>query len=226
MPPSIERYPFYYRTQQQYEAVRKWTITLRCPSKDHSSLIDLRAELRSKTHDASKNFVNVPESVPGDKKYIGVLRVPTRLLRVITVNGSIPEILQSFGVEPIIATSPTETKIKDPVIAVFNVRNQKSLSKLASQLDKKIGTGNWRFRGTRNFRKKLDLIEKGSSSFRSRKGLRLPQVLSTGGNTPKEDPYVEKLRRTGVDVTVMVDASFGLTKKEIEKMIFKAILST
>ncbi len=221
---SLKRFPFYYRTQQQYEAVRRWAITLRDPNGNSNRFGMLsadRAELRSKIHDISKNFGNVPESVPGNKKYIGVLIVPARLFHRITITESLPEALKSFGVELINSEEPKENKIKEPITATFNVRSQKVLSKLASQLDRKIGTGNWRFRGTRNFRKKLSLIENGTSANR------IPIIKSVRGvQVPsKQDAYVEKLRQTGIDVTVIVDASAGLTQKDIEKMIFKAVLS-
>jgi hypothetical protein len=231
MPMSFERFPFYYRTQQQYEAVRRWAITLRSRS-NCGAIFDLRAEVISKTHDASKHFTKVPESVPGDKKYIGVLKVPTKLLHYMNLTDTVSDILKGFGVELIDRTTPGENKIKEPVAVTFNVRSQKALSKVASQLDKKLGTGTWRFRGTRNFRKKLALIEDGTNGLRMRRrngiGIRLPQVIS-GGNvpvTPPVDPYVEKLRRDGVDVVVVVDASSGLAQKDIEKMVFKAVLSS
>lgn len=158
---KIVKYPFYYRTRDQYEAAsmlaREINDALLPPG---VSLFEANpASLNSPPWKMRPVRDNMPKSKPGKKKYIAtIILQPFDRSRL---GFNVEERLVELGLE-MVSKAPNKPKYTDDDLTFGDItfRTVEHFKKVSSMLDKHYGHGEWHYRGQRKIIAKLRQIER------------------------------------------------------------------
>lgn len=156
---TILKTAFYYRTREEYEKVVKFVQELNEEKRTTHSpnkwpIVRVHSRYIS-TNAVSTN--QIPKSVPGKKKYIGVITGNNYVLKK---HGVYPDrFLQFLGIE--LVTNDTNTQKYDGEKTTYpaTLRTHNEFKTVTSVFNKRFGHGNWRIQGPKQLQDILRKIE-------------------------------------------------------------------
>lgn len=163
---------FYFRTREEYEKIHKYILNLDSElrpedSKTYDSILHIRYTPCIQVYsphiimrqNKAYSLSQIPKSVPGKKKYIGIVKGRKKYLKKMGIDPR--AFLTELGVE-VIDNTPQKSKKrpnKDITKTRINLTSHQHYRTTISLLNKKFGHGGWRLIAPKKFQNTLHAID-------------------------------------------------------------------
>jgi len=164
---SFVSIPFYYRTNEDYAAVKEYVGKLNTIAITTYGLSNIPlfspdyVNVRSYAQTIEGIHKKIPMRRRGKKKYIGTLGIKNSLYGKFTKDRNIEKDLAAIDGIVLIAKEGNQPKLREEDLTREDVRlkSVKHFKKLISLMNKEYGDGNWHLRGAKKIIAKLSNAE-------------------------------------------------------------------